>query len=264
LLFFISSQAKAEEIKDKFRIAIGGYTIPQYDSAVSLTDAELGAGASINPQNTLGLTFDETVLRLDGRYRFSKTNSLTFSWYSIAADGSKIIDEEFDWVDDNNDPITIPVGASVQSQLDYDIYKIGYLWSFYHTNKVELSLGAGLHITKLSFGINVSDSDQGPLETKDVKSTVPLPVVSFRLGYHITPKFFWYYKSEAFYLAVQDWEGTYTDVTLGMEYRFWEHVSLGTGLGSNSLRISENTSEYKFAYDNRLTGILFYVAGYFY
>jgi hypothetical protein len=262
---FASSQAYAEETKltEKFRIALGGYTIPSMDSTVSLTETSLGAGASISPQDTLGLDTEQTVLRLDGYYRFNNRHALTYSWYSISSDGNKSIEEEFRWVDENGDTVTIPIGARAQTQLDYDIFKIGYLWSFYHSSKVELGAGAGLHISKISMGLDVSDSTLGPIDTKDVKTTVPLPVLSFGLTYGVTPKFHWYLKSEVFAIAIDDWEGVYTDGTLGLEYRFWEHIGLGAGFSSNALKITEKTGEYKFTFDNRITGLLLYVAGYY-
>jgi len=67
------SPAHAEElVPDKFKIALGGYTLVRYDSSLSLTEPNLGAGISINPEATLGLDNDQTVLRLVGYYRFSK------------------------------------------------------------------------------------------------------------------------------------------------------------------------------------------------
>lgn len=264
-LFVVPNPAHAEEDKvaDKFRIAIGGYGVPRFDSAVSLTDADLGAGVSINPSETLDLDSEQVVLRLDGHYRFNKKHALTYSWYNISSTGNKIIEEEFNWTDPDGNEITIPLGAKVTSSLDYDIFKLGYLWSFYHTNKVELAAGAGLHLTRVAFDLGADITDPPNSEVKNVSTTVPLPVLSFVVSYFVTPKFHWYIKSEVFAIAFDDWKGTYTDGTLGMEYRFWEHVGLGAGLGSNALRIVEETNDYKFTYDNRITGLLLYVAGYF-
>ena len=72
-----------EAVPDKFKIALGGYTLVRYDSAMSLTDPELGAGISISPEDTLGLETTQTVLRLTGHYRFTKKHALTYSWYAF-------------------------------------------------------------------------------------------------------------------------------------------------------------------------------------
>jgi len=257
------NHAHAEDVvPNKFRIALGGYAVPGYESAMSLVDADFGAGVSISPEDVLGLKTEQAVLRLDGRYRFTNKHSLTFSWYSISSDGNKSLEEEIDWVDGNGDPITIPIGANVDTNLDYDIYKLGYLWSFHHTDKVELSAGAGLHITRIAIGLTASTTSTG-VDATDVSTSVPLPVLSFALTYKITPKFAWHLKSEFFALSFDDWQGTYTDGTAAMEYRAFKHVGLGVGLGSNALKVSETTDDYKFRYDNRITGLMLYVAGYF-
>jgi hypothetical protein len=263
MLIATANFAYAEEaVPDEFKIAFGGYSVFRYDSTISLTEPEIGAGISISPEDTLGLKGTQTVLRLTGHYRFSRKHALIYSWYSISADGNKVVEEEFDWLDENGDTITIPVDAKVDSSLDYDIFKVGYLWSFYHTDKVELAAGAGLHLTRFAIGMHAETTSSG-IDTQDVSTTVPLPVISFNLSYNITPKFSWSLRAEAFALKFEDWDGVYTDISLSMEYRAFENVGLGVGLNSNSLKVTENTSEHKFIYDNRISGILVYAAAYF-
>jgi hypothetical protein len=263
MLIATANFAYAEEaVPDKFKIALGGYSVFRYDSTISLTEPEIGGGISISPEDTLGLKGTQTVLRLTGHYRFSRKHALIYSWYSISADGNKVVEEEFDWLDENGDTITIPIGAEVDSSLDYDIFKAGYLWSFYHTDKVELAAGAGLHVTRIAIGMHAETTSSG-IDTQDVATTVPLPVFSFNLTYNLTPKFSWDLRAEAFALKFEDWDGVYTDISLSMEYRAFKNVGLGIGLNTNSLKVTESTSEHKFAYDNSITGILVYAAAYF-
>jgi len=256
------AQADEDTVVDSYRISLGGYTLSRYDSAMSLTDRGLGAGISISPEDTLGMNTEQSVIRLDGNVQFNKEHALTYSWYSISSEGNKAVEEAIDWVDDNGDPITIPVGASVASSLDYDIIKVGYLWSFHHTDKVELAVGGGLHLTRVAIGMTAETTSSG-IDTTNISTNVPLPVLSLALSYHITPKLSWYLKSEFFALKFNDWDGSYTDNTLGMEYRVIKNMGLGLGFGSNALKISETTSDYKFNFDNRISGVLFYVAAYF-
>ena len=251
-----------DDIPDKFKIALGGYSLIDSTSSLSLTEPNLGAGISISPEDTLGLNSEKTVLRLTGYYRFSKDHSLTYSWYSISSHGNKSLEKEFEWLDENNNIITIPIGASVDTVIDYDIYKVGYLWSFYHTDKVELSVGGGLHITRVAVGIRASATGID-LEAQDVATTVPLPVLSFSLGYNITPKFSWFIQAELFAIKFDEWKGVYADSSVGMEYRVFENVGLGIGLNTNALEVTQETSEYEFTFDNEIIGVLIYGAAYF-
>ena len=251
-----------EKIPDQFRIALGGYAVVRYDSVMSLTEPNLGAGISISPEDTLGLDTKQSVLRLDGYYRFTKTHALTYSWYSISSDGNKTIEEEFDWIDENGDTITVPIGAKADTSLDYDIFKLGYLWSFHHTDKVAMSAGVGLHMTRIAIGLRTDTTSTGA-EAKDVDTSLPLPVFSFSIVYNVTPRFYWRFKQEFFALEYDKWDGNYTDSTLGIEYRVLQNVGLGIALSSNSLKLIEDEDDYKFSYDNRITGVLLNVAAYF-
>lgn len=263
-MFIVASNiARAEEsVPDKFNISIGAYSVFRTDATISLTEPGLGAGISISPEDTLGLDSEQTVLRLTGYYRFTKEHALNYSWYRITSNGNKTLAKEIEWLDKNGDQITIPIGAKVDSSLDYNIFKVGYLWSFHHSDKVELAAGAGLHLTRIAFGLNSNSTSSGA-EVQDVSLTVPLPVVSFALNYAVTPKFHWIIKGEVFALKFEDWNGFYTDMTLAMEYRAFKNIGLGIGLGSNSLKVTEDTADHKFTFNNQITGVLIYAAAYF-
>lgn len=251
-----------DKITDKFKIAVGSYVITRYDSSMSLTDRGIGAGLSIVPEETLGWNLEQSVLRVDGQYRFSGIHSLTYSWYRITSNGDNVLLNDIEWVDDNGDTITIPTGATVNSRFEYDIYKIGYLWSFYNSDKVKLDAGGGFHVTRLAVSLN-SDTTSSGIEARDVKTTVPLPVLSFGLTYKVTPKFNWHLKSEYFRLAFEDWNGVYADNILGLDYRFADHVSVGMGFGGNTLAIIESGSDEKFKFENRVTGLYVNLASHF-
>ena len=251
-----------EATPDKFKIAIGGYGLTRYDTDISLTEAGSGLGLAIRPEDTLGVEKKQAVFRLDGHYRFNERHALSFSWYRIGSNGTRSIETEIDWIDQDGNPIVIPVGASVETAVDYDIYKLGYLWTFYNSEKVELMAGAGLHITRIGVGLEAETTSTG-IDARRVNTTVPLPVLSFGLTYNVTPKFDWYLKSELFTLKYDDWDGVYTDLTLGMEYSFTDHFSAGLGIGSNALQVTEDTSDYRFEFNNRIVGLLFYVAAKF-
>jgi hypothetical protein len=251
-----------DQPSDKFKISLGGYTLARNETEMSLTERNTGAGVSISPEDTLGLQTEQTVFRLDGRYRFNPEHSLSFSWYSISIDGTKQIEEQIDWVDENGDPITIPIGARVDTQMDYDIYKLSYLWSFYHCDKVELAAGLGLHITRIAVGLQAETTSSG-IDARDASLTLPLPVLSFGLSYNVTNKLSWYLKSETFSIELDEWTGTYNDNSLGVDYRLLKNVSVGVGLASNTLKISQDTDEYKFTFGNRIAGLALYVTGMF-
>ena len=263
-IFAMMDLARAEAPQlDKFKFAIGGFALPRYDSTISVTDPDLGAGVSIDPQDTLGVDIESSVLRIDGYYRFSPSHGLTYSWYKIDSEGGKSLDRPLEWVDEDGNAIVILPGTPVTSRLETDILKVGYLWSFHHSDKVEMGLGAGLHITRLAISLDASTTVPAGSSINNVDTTLPLPVVSFEIAYKITPKLHWYLKAEAFSLKFDDWSGHYRDNTLGLEYRVSKHFALGSALSSYSLDLDEDDPTYKLRFNYGVSGALVYLATYF-
>jgi hypothetical protein len=264
LAIFASATAGAQEpAPDKFRLAIGGFNTSRVDSTLSLTGSDAGLGASISPRDTLGLEVESTVLRIEGYYRFNNEHSLTYAWYSLNSNGSKLIEEEFDWLDKDGNSITIPIGAQVNTRFKTEIFKLGYLWSFYRSDKMEVSVGGGLHTTRLTVGVDASVTNPPGSSVENVDSTLPLPVLSLAMNYRVTPKFGWYVKTEAFALEFDKYSGAYRDSIIGMEYRAWRQLGLGTALSFNSLNLEEADSTSKLRYGSSQTGLLVYLATYF-
>jgi hypothetical protein len=61
------------------------------------------------------------------------------------------------------------------------------IWTFHHSDKVELAAGLGLHVTKIAMGLEAETTSSG-VDAKNVSVTAPLPVLSFSLRYNVTPK----------------------------------------------------------------------------
>ena len=247
---------------DKFKFSAGVFSVFKHDSAMSLTSTSAGLGVSFSPEDSLGWKGEQSVLRLDGRYRFTDKHSLSMSWYRISTDGDRSIQKDIEWLGRDGNVITIPVGASVKSSLEYDIVKLAYLWSFYHSDKVELSVGGGIHLTDIGVNLEASVTNNGVSASK-ADMLAPLPVVSLRLAYDVTPKFSWFWQAELFAISVGDWDGTYSDLQLGMEYQLLQNVGVGIGLGSNALKVLEETDKSRFNYDNRISGINLFISANF-
>jgi len=261
-LLSLSTGASADEPEERFTLSVGAYSVFRFDSSAMLTSRDFDLGVAFNPQNALGLDSTQTVLQLNAGYRFNSRHAMEISWYRIATDSSLSLRDEIEWVDENGDPITIPIGAFVSSNLKYEIAKIGYLWRFYDSDKVSLSAGAGLHVTQVELDLRAESTSSGVSASRG-DTSLPLPVISFSLGYSMSPRFGWFLKTEVFALSFDDLSGTYNDTQLGIEYRLWDKVGIGAALGNNAFRVVEESGRTRFEYDNRITGALLYLRGYF-
>lgn len=242
----------------KVKLSIGSYIIKRADSGFALNEREFGAGLTIDPQDSLGTDLDKSVLRIDGRYRFTPSHSVHFSWFHVKNQGLKVAETDLGWVDQSGEEYTFEAGTQLATQISYRITKVNYTWTFYHTEKVELFASAGLHVSEFDVAIQaVSTINNSELDAsaRHVESTIPLPAFGIGVRYNITPKWQWYLRSEFFALDFDEWRGTYTDSQFGIEYMPLKHLGLGLGIGSNNLQVMEKTPDYRFTYSNRLTGV---------
>lgn len=213
---------------DKYMIRLGAYVVDGSDTQFSVSSDVLGLGTVIDYQRDFGGDSGETIPRIDAYYRFNERHRIDFTSFSIERTGSRTLaidppiiigDEDFS-------------GGTINSDIKYTLYKLGYAYSFYHSPKVELSLSAGLNIT--SYDLKFDDGTN-KVESADV--TAPLPMFGLRMRYAITSKWSAEFVSEAFFIDIEDtFSGSLVSYELTTEYKLFKQFAIGAGiarLGAN-------------------------------
>ncbi len=206
---------------DKWMIRLGAYIVD--GSNTSFTVSPLGSlGATIDYQKDLGGEDGDTIPRIDVYYRFNERHRIDFTAFSIDRKGTRTLAADFQVGEEE-----FLIDETINSDIKYTLYRLGYGYSFYHSPKVELTLTAGLNIT--SYDLSLSREDGGKAESAGV--TVPLPVVGLRMGYAITPKWNVRYVSEAFFFEIDNsFRGAILNYELSTEYKLFKNFALGVGL----------------------------------
>lgn len=239
LMIFGTSLLHAEEkLPDTFHLSMGGYLLAGQSTDIGVS--KKGAGVGINLQDLFKMETTTQVFRLDGYYRFTPKHAVEFSWYKINNSSKTDTDIDFEWNDQN-----ISASGALSTYFDTDIYKVNYLYSFYHNEKVELGLSAGLHITTLSVGFSGDYTTDGVVDNsgEDVRVTAPLPVAGFRLHYNILPDLSVKYAVDYFFITYDNTSGTLTDSLLTMDYRITRHFGMGVGFNSTRMRLEADVGE---------------------
>ena len=206
---------------DKWMVRLGAYIIDGANTTVSVNSA-LGLGAVIDYQKDLGGEDSDTIPRIDAYYRFNERHRIDFTSFSIDRKGQRTLDIAIDIGDE-----IFSANETIDSEIKYTLYRVGYGYSFYHSPKVELTLTAGLNITEYDLQFALDDGTK----RESAGVTVPLPVFGLRMGYAITPKWSVHYVSEAFFIELDDtFRGAILNYELNTEYRLFKHFALGAGL----------------------------------
>jgi hypothetical protein len=257
----VNAETKEEDISpaftERFKLGVGGYLVAKHDAAIIASTPYL-VGGRIDLQDDLGMDNQTNSFRVDGFYRFTPKHKLEFSYYQLNGDSRKEIDQSF-----NFNGSTYAAGTEVDSYLNLDILKLTYMYSFYHNEKVELSIGGGLHFSGIDAGIHGEASKNGEPVTftqEDVSLIAPLPVFGFRVGYAITPQLSVSSSWQYFALDTSSYSGTLTDLMVTAEYRFYEHWSIGGGLNSTKLMVTNDEDDEYLELDHNVLGFIVYMS----
>ncbi len=257
LLLLMAAVTLQADVEDKWKINAGAMFVTNFETEMQITPKNVPVSARINTKDQLGMNSDTSVFRLDGYYRFNNTHSMDFSYFSVRSDGKRNINRDIHWNDN-----TISAGASINSHFNMDVYKLNYDYSFYHNDKVELTLTAGLHITGIDLGLGASGTVDGNATdsySSSSAATLPLPVFGFKGEYTIINKtLFVNYKSDYFFLDYEGFKGRLVSSSVALEYRFVNHVGVGLGYNSNNIYLKADDGDTKLEVSNNLTGALLY------
>ncbi len=227
-----------EGVPDTFQLRLGAYLLA--NQGTDLGFSQDGAGINLDLQDLFNMESSSQVVRIDGYYRFTPRHALEFSWYSIKNESETDNDVNFSW--DGKD---YNASGSLKTHFNTDIYKLNYLYSFYHSEKVELALSVGLHITAIDIGFSGTYQSDRVEENKkqSVNVTAPLPVAGIRLAYNFSPKWRLTYAADYFAIGFENFRGSLSDQMLTVDYRVTRHFGLGLGLNSTHLNLSAESDE---------------------
>jgi hypothetical protein len=249
------TDATAVAFPDKYMIRVGAYVIDDSDTQFSVSSDVLGLGTVIDFQRDFGGDSGDTIPRIDAYYRFNERHRIDFTSFSIDRTGSRTLaidppiiigDEDFS-------------GGTINSDIKYTLYKLGYAYSFYRSPKVELSMSAGLNIT--SYDLKFNDGTN-KVESADV--TAPLPMFGLRMGYAITPKWSVEYVSEAFFIDIEDtFSGALVSYEVSTEYKLLKHFAIGAGLARLNANVDVDHDGWKGSVSDSYRGYRVFGTFYF-
>ena len=198
----------------------------------------LGVGTSVDFTNTLGGDTSTDAIRLDGLYRFNDRHAVGLSWYRVGLSGEKSLNQDVLI----NDQI-ISAGATTQTGLSFNTYRLLYNYSFYRNDKVELGLSPGLYMMKTNFNFAGQGTINGTPGTGTVVNeqlTLPLPSIGFIANYNITPKLQFQSRYDFFYLTINDYTGSMFELYAGLEYRLHQHFAMGAAYDRLTAELTES------------------------
>ena len=260
LLLPVSSLQAAEDeqtyaFPESFMARLAYYDIQSADTDVSVASNNgVSLGTFVSYTDDLGGDDSVSIPRLDMYYRFNPRHRIEFSYYRSERDGERTleIDAEFE----GNE---YSIGDTVRSEFDFELIRIGYGYSFYHSDTVELRFSTGLNFS--SYDLKLSNSDGSNRTASDV--TAPLPMFGLAVGYAINEDWSIHYLSETFFIEIDDdLKGSLFNYELNVQYRFLDHFVVGGGLTRVGTDLEASSDDWKGRINDSHKGFLFFLSYY--
>lgn len=216
-----------------------GAYLPTFNSDVTIDSAALGTGTTVDLENDLGVDESLTSFRVDAFWRFLPRHRLDASYYRLERDGSRVVNRTLRIGDQ-----TFTVGATVTSEIDFDIYQGSYSYSLIHNETFDLAASLGAFVGDVA--INFSAAGVG---TVNEQLIAPLPVAGGRAAYAITDNLFARLQGQVFYLDAGKFQGSLVDVLVGLDYDVTNNLGLGVGYNYVDIRAKyENDNDLGYAF----------------
>jgi len=267
IMFSVISVATAsEKLLNRWTFYFGALSANSIDTTVSAIpkNVAIPIGSIINLNRDLNVSNRDQSFRIGAGYRFTDRHQINFSYYKMAVSGEKIIQNDFSWNGQD-----YKAGMKIGSSFETTTTKLGYLYNFHNDNKVELSVGGGLHISNFAVGMSLLGEVQGspvPVdfnEVSELNATAPFPFISAMIKYNITKRWLFSWEYDVLRMSYSGIEGVMIDSLISIEHNTFKHVGFGLGFDQFRIDISGQDSDINYEYSNDYDVLIFYVKGQF-
>jgi hypothetical protein len=252
--------------KETFQVDLGWYR-PNFKSSFSQSfpGSPIPPG-TINMEDDLGLDHHLDVLRLGGYWRFADKHRIFFGYYNLNRDTTSTLNK-------NIGPISIPAlgvndtilaGSNIAAKTNWDVYILGYGYSFYKTETAEVTGKIGFDVARISASINgtLNTLANGVLVGATAGSnsdvTAPLPVIGLSGEWAFSPSWKLIGSIGGFKVKVNDVDASVVDGTIGVDYRLFRNFGVGLGYTWLKLKGDVTKSDWNGSLNWRTDGINLY------
>lgn len=130
-----------------------------------------------------------------------------------------------------------PIGVSIDSSIDLDIYALNLGYIFFHSERAGFGVGIGVHSADISLKIAAKGvvGDKGILLGEGGEDLIaPLPNLYAFGAYAFTERFLLRYDAGWLSMSHDEWEGSFVYANAFLEYWPFRYAGFGQGYSSQA------------------------------
>jgi hypothetical protein len=235
-------------LTDRWSLQLGAF-VPNVDTTAHLNNSAGTRGTSVSFEEDLNLTDRKSMPSILGSVRLGERWKIEAEYYSLRRTGDRPISRTINWGDN-----VYPVGTTVHSEMDSDIYRLSGGYSFIKDSQRELGVALGLHVTDFKTAISAAG-----VGANSNDFLAPLPTVGVYGAYAFTPKWLFSGRIDYFTLNYDEYDGALVNFTVGIDYRFSRHFGAGLAFRHVDYEVTATKTRFNGGIEYKFNGPVFYV-----
>ena len=251
--------------KETFKLSLGYYR-PNFDSRVAVGVPGATPPGDINPEQDLGLDKDLGGARFDGYWRFADRHRIYFGYYNLDRSASKVLTKDIGPIEipalGVND--TILAGSNISVDAKWEVFILGYEYSFYKTDSLEIAGLVGLNVAQLGTQLSgtLITQNNGTLTGATAGSTLTAPLPAFGVSGDWAIDDRWRIRGHAgaFKITINNIDAKVVDAGVSGEYRVYGNIWGGLGYSLLNASAARNDGSSDVSLDWRTGGLQLYAS----
>jgi len=211
---------------DRFTIGFGGYG-PDITGYFSIDDSNGDDGSEIDIDVTAELDDDDILPAIGLTWRLSNNTRIQGEYFTVGQSAKKTLTHTIDIGD-----LEFDVGASLKTDMDMDVARAFWGYSFVKTDTTELGAGLGLHYLNLDLSVagkaHIGDIEIAPERAKrSIDDWAILPNVGGYANYAFSPKWIVGGRLDWISANIGDFDGTLWNAEAHIQYQVFDHFGVG-------------------------------------
>lgn len=239
-------------LQDRWTLQLGAY-YPNVETNASLNSTGGRVNAAVNFEDDLNLADRKALPTFLGSVRLGQSWKIEAEYFSLNRSASNTINRTINWGDN-----TYNVGTTVSGEFNSDVYRLSAGYSFVKDNQKELGVALGLHVTDFETALSASG-----IAARRADALAPLPTIGLYGAYAFTPKWLLSGRVDYFSLNYGDYDGSLSNFTAGVDYRFTRHFGAGLAYRYIKYDVDVNKTNFNGNVNYKFSGPMFYAVASF-
>ncbi len=217
-----------------------------------IRDASAGQpGDEIDLEDFLGIADRETIFQLDALFRIGYYHRLELGYFELQRRSPTTLERDVNFGDQ-----TFLAGTEVETSMQTEVLRLAYSYSIMRDQQKELGVTAGLSYSRFETALRAEATQQA----EQLEVEVPLPTLGVFGSVALGSKWRLGADIQVFALDFDRYDGFMSYLSLGLDRKFGDVISLGLGYTFYGLRLEAKDEDLRGTFRMRHYGPKLYLS----